>query len=80
MKRIALLLFFIACLFMPALAQVDIEFGKVEWCKAGRFIDFKLMQSEKALFSIDFTLLPIDTDFRPKQPSKAWYLIDFFHF
>ncbi|MBR4148015.1 MAG: hypothetical protein IKU00_09065 [Bacteroidales bacterium] len=47
MKRIALLLFFIACLFMPALAQVDIEFGKVEWCKAGRFIDFKLMRDGK---------------------------------
>ena len=47
MKRIALLLFFIACLILPAVAQVDIEFGSIEWRRTGRFIDFKLMRDGK---------------------------------
>jgi hypothetical protein len=32
---------------MPAIAQVDIEFGTIEWRRTGRFVDFKLMRDGK---------------------------------
>ena len=47
MKRLSFLILFLTATFMSAFAQIDMEFGSLEFKQGKRFLDFKLMQDGK---------------------------------